>query len=343
MLPGGKSFAALILLGVGAWAMPGEAAETVDLKFASFPAGMNPGQLGIAFTQVVQKDTPYRLQVTTGKSGPQMMIEGLKHEWDIFFGTPEAAAAMRTRDLMFEKVVDAPELAKQNRAILSMSLGIYHWTVFESSGIKRFEDIKGKKVFLGAPASAALALTTDVIRAVTGYEPDKDYTRLRFDWASMGSAFADRQVVMASLPTNAPSPMVQQWAASERVRFLGIPKEKLEHPLIADFLKRPGRTVEVMPVGAYGDRQANTEPVYVLGSWVMLTTTPKLSEEAVYKMTKAFWENLDVIHATAAWMKAINKETAFREINIPLHAGAYRYYKEAGFNPPDSLRPPEVN
>ena len=154
MLPGGKSFAALILLGVGAWAMPGEAAETVDLKFASFPAGMNPGQLGIAFTQVVQKDTPYRLQVTTGKSGPQMMIEGLKHEWDIFFGTPEAAAAMRTRDLMFEKVVDAPELAKQNRAILSMSLGIYHWTVFESSGIKRFEDIKGKKVFLGAPTEA---------------------------------------------------------------------------------------------------------------------------------------------------------------------------------------------
>ena len=55
--------------------------------------------------------------------------------------------------------------------------------------------------------------------------------------------------------------------------------------------------------------------------------------------TKAFWEHTDDLCAVAAWAKAITGETAFSEANMPLHKGAYRYYKEAGFKIPAHLVP----
>ena len=64
-----------------------------------------------------------------------------------------------------------------------------------------------------------------------------------------------------------------------------------------------------------------------------------VDEEAVYKVTKAFWENIGDIHKTAVFLKQVTKETAFTSVNVPLHKGAYRYYKEAGFNIPENIIP----
>ena len=37
--------------------------------------------------------------------------------------------------------------------------------------------------------------------------------------------------------------------------------------------------------------------------------------------------------------KAITPETAFTSVNVPLHPGAARYYKEAGIDVPEAIRP----
>ena len=67
-----------------------------------------------------------------------------------------------------------------------------------------------------------------------------------------------------------------------------------------------------------------------------------VSEDAVYKLTKSYWENIDEIHANAPFMSAMSLETAFQSLNIPLHVGAYKYYKEMGVTVPDELLPPEL-
>jgi TRAP-type uncharacterized transport system substrate-binding protein len=64
-----------------------------------------------------------------------------------------------------------------------------------------------------------------------------------------------------------------------------------------------------------------------------------VSEEAVYAATKSFWENIDEVHATAFFLKAVTPETAFTAVNVPLHPGAARYYEEAGIDIPEALRP----
>ena len=61
-------------------------------------------------------------------------------------------------------------------------------------------------------------------------------------------------------------------------------------------------------------------------------TSAKIDEGLVYEMTKALWSDktraaLDAGHAKG---KVIRKETALAGVGIPLHAGAEKFYKEAG-------------
>ncbi len=53
-------------------------------------------------------------------------------------------------------------------------------------------------------------------------------------------------------------------------------------------------------------------------------------------------DNLKDLHATAPWLKSITRDTVLAQMNLPLHAGAYRAYKEAGLKIPAALVPPEA-
>ena len=64
-----------------------------------------------------------------------------------------------------------------------------------------------------------------------------------------------------------------------------------------------------------------------------------LNEETVYRITKAFWENLPQAVEKAAYMKRVTKEYAVRDGGLPLHPGAARYYREIGLDIPAGSMP----
>jgi uncharacterized protein len=317
-------------------------ADDVFLKMDGFPPGSAAGQFGIAFTNVVQKYTPYKVQVSVGKPATKSAIHAAKKQTDLFLTAPIINIFMQKKMAMFKKVKSAPELNKKLRGIINYPLGPYHMVVYEASGIKTLQDIKGKKVFLGPPAGSATRVMTDIVVGATGYKPGKDFKVMRFDWKTAETAFLDRQMDVYMAPTSLPSPTIRQMAMAGKIRILSIPDEALKSPLIKKLLNFPGRTVEIIPANAYGKKQVNTRDAKTLGSWVGLGTHMWLDTEVVYNMTKVFWEHLDEVYATAEWMKAITRETALNQMNIPLHIGSYRYYKEAGFVIPKNLIPPEA-
>ena len=60
-----------------------------------------------------------------------------------------------------------------------------------------------------------------------------------------------------------------------------------------------------------------------------------MPDDVVYKVTKAFWENVSEAHASAVWMKnAVNLKVALVVVPHGLHPGAARYYKEKGLKVP---------
>ena len=64
--------------------------------------------------------------------------------------------------------------------------------------------------------------------------------------------------------------------------------------------------------------------------YTILATSDAVSEETVYKMTRAIHENLDYINLVHAALKDLDEEVMAKKVRIPLHPGAERYYREIG-------------
>jgi TRAP transporter TAXI family solute receptor len=61
-----------------------------------------------------------------------------------------------------------------------------------------------------------------------------------------------------------------------------------------------------------------------------LVTHEGVPTDTVYKMTKAMYEHLDQLVAAHAAAKAIKREDGPKNMPIPLHPGAEKYYREVG-------------
>jgi TRAP-type uncharacterized transport system substrate-binding protein len=62
-------------------------------------------------------------------------------------------------------------------------------------------------------------------------------------------------------------------------------------------------------------------------------------DDKVYAITKAFWTAWKNEAASAPWLRNISPERAFTDLNLPLHPGSARYYKEIGMTIPDAIMP----
>ncbi len=62
-----------------------------------------------------------------------------------------------------------------------------------------------------------------------------------------------------------------------------------------------------------------------------------VSDDDVYELTKAIYENLPFLQGIHKATKAMALEKAIAGLPVPLHPGAAKYYKEMGIEVPDSL------
>ncbi len=332
---------ALPLAGLLALSLPA-AAQTTNLRVHTGNPGASTFAFTTTFQRVVQRELPMRLNVTSGMTATRSTLDAARGDVDLYISAPAINHFMSNGIAMYADMPDAPELSENLRGIVNFPLGPYHIITFADSGITELDQIRGRRVFAGPPGGAATTVALAIIRSATGLVEDEDYQLARLDWTSGNQAFQDRQVDLAIIPTELPSGSIQQFALLNDIRFLGIDEEAMDVPPLLDMLAVPGRTIETIPPGIYGDNQVNTDPVQTVGSWVGLAVTHQLDDDVVYDLTRAIFENLDDFHESAEWMRAVTPETALAEMNVPLHAGALRYFREIGVEVPDNLVPPEA-
>ena len=92
-----------------------------------------------------------------------------------------------------------------------------------------------------------------------------------------------------------------------------------------------GGTVNTIPAGTYVANQIGND-LRTHGAIVNFSASRHVSEDAVYKVTKAIKENLAKLQETAVWMPStVTKEKGLALIASRLHPGALCYYQEAGW------------
>lgn len=277
------------------------------------------------------------IQVNAGQTLTKSMLKGAKGEIGFFSSVPALANLMAGKKAMYKKIDEAPELAKNLRAIVGFKAGAYHPVTLKSSGIENWEDLKGKTVFTGPPAGSASRTSEAVIKIVTGYEAGKDYKAVRLSWGEGYAALADGKVDMMVRPAEVGSAKIEQFGLSGEFRVLSIPDAARDSEAMQKLFGRPGRGMMVFDGDVYKG-QLTDGKITALGFFQFVGTHAGMDEETVYKATKSFWENLEEVQSTAFFLKEVTKESAFTAINVPLHPGAIRYYEEAGFKIPDGLR-----
>lgn len=278
------------------------------------------------------------IQVNAGQTLTKSMLKGAKGEIDFFSSVPSLVNLMAGQKAMYKNVEGVGELAGNLRSIFGFKAGAYHPITLAESGIEDWTDIKGKTVFTGPPAGSASATSEALIKNITGYEAGSDYTAVRLSWGEGYTALADGKIDMMVRPAEIGSANIERFGLNGEFRILSIPSDLAASEDMQALFGRPGRGVLEFDGDMYKG-QLTEGSITALGFTQFIGTHADVSDDVVYEATKAFWDNLDSVHATAIFLQAVTLESAFTAVNVPLHPGAARYYEEAGVSIPEDIQP----
>ena len=206
------------------------------------------------------------------------------------------------------------------RSIAVLQLTPVHLAVSESSGIRRVEDLRGRRVGLGPPGSGT-ALTVGIILKAFGVPLDTVHTEaLGFNDAA--ERLSDGRLDAMFDNGNYPVDSVRAASAlgGRLVPIAGPPVDRLlrEYP----FLQR-----SVIPRGVYGGQ---TRSIHTIGVDTLLLCRSELDEALVHDLTERLFDVLPtlVVHQTSLRFMDLEQASA---APVPLHEGAARYYREREF------------
>lgn len=191
--------------------------------------------------------------------------------------------------------------------------------------IKSVADLKGKAVSIGAPGSGVYFNAVDVLTAAGLTEADINAQYQSF--ADSADALKDGKIDAAFIVAGPPTPAITELTTTNSAYLVPIDGE------VADNLMAscPFYTIHTIPAGTYGGQTEDVQTVTVKAT---LIVSADASEEAVYALTAAIFDNAEAIAAENAKGAELSLENATSGMTVPFHSGAAKYFAEKGITVP---------
>ncbi len=187
--------------------------------------------------------------------------------------------------------------------------------------IKSVADLKGKSVSIGAPGSGVYFNAIDVLTAAGLKETDIKAQYQSF--ADSADALKDGKIDAAFIVAGAPTPAITELCTTNNAYLVPIDGEVAEK-LMATC---PFYTVYEIPAGTYAGQNDAVNTVTVKAT---LIVSADASEDDVYNLTAAIFDNIEAITAENAKGAELSIENATSGMTVPFHAGAAKYFAEKG-------------
>ncbi len=187
--------------------------------------------------------------------------------------------------------------------------------------IKSVADLKDKSVSIGAPGSGVYFNAIDVLTAAGLTENDIKAQYQSF--ADSADALKDGKIDAAFIVAGAPTPAITELCTTNSAYLVPIDGE-IADKLMADC---PFYTTYEIPAGTYQGQEADVTTVTVKAT---LIVSADASEDDVYNITKAIFDNIEAITAENAKGAELSIENATSGMTVPFHAGAAKYFAEKG-------------
>ena len=197
--------------------------------------------------------------------------------------------------------------------------------------VDNIEDYVGKDVAIGPANSSSDTCSNAVFEALglTG----KINTQTA-GWGDCWTALTEGQVYAVTGQALQPSSAITEAESSAKLNFVRLTDEQIQTVLDKYAYYRE----LTLSKDTY---EGLTEDYKTFGSWQAIYATTDMSDDLAYAITKAVFENIDVLKSTIATASMTAMEN-IGEQPIPLHPGAYKYYVEMGIDVPDALIPAEA-
>jgi hypothetical protein len=216
-----------------------------------------------------------------------------------------------------------PGAAVKLRAIANLFQVSLHIVVRADSGITAVGGLKGMRVALGEKGSGNLETARLLLKAYNLSEKKVKPAYLGLEGAAAEFLAGKLDAVIAVTAT--PDPVIASLAEATPIALLPI----TDAPGDAFRVKYPFLSVDVIPKSVY----AGIEPTVTVGLGVLWLVNAELDEALAHDITQALWHpaTRKLLDESNPIGRKIRVETALFGIPIPLHAGAARYYTEAGW------------
>jgi len=187
--------------------------------------------------------------------------------------------------------------------------------------IKSVKDLKGKSVSIGAPGSGVYFNAVDVLAA--GGLTEADIKAQYQSFADSADALKDGKIDAAFIVAGAPTPAITELCSTNNAYLVPIDGEVAEKMM----KECPFYTVYNVPAGTY---KGQTEDVKTVTVKATLIVNADASEDDVYNLTAAIFDNIEAITAENGKGAELSIENATSGMTVPFHKGAAKYFEEKG-------------
>ncbi len=286
------------------------------ISLTTWPAGTTSYVAGLAIGGVLQKYADIKVAVEPlasplpgysrmAKGEVELVTSSAPFMYGTYTGTVNMPKNDQVRDIFF--------LYATNYSIITRA----------DTGIKKVEDLKGRKVSAIYPAVPGVELLFRSLFKLYGMDFDKDITAVRHSTIlEMYENLKERRVD-ATFGTVLRINMEEQDRSPGGAYIVPIPRDKI----VAAQKEWPFYFPDIFPAGFPGAKQDTLSFFCGLG----LNSGANISDDLIYTATKVALQHVDEIKPSHAELVDFSESNFAKYPSIPFHNGAIKYYKERGF------------
>jgi TRAP transporter TAXI family solute receptor len=217
-----------------------------------------------------------------------------------------------------------PEANEDLRAVFSVHGEPFTVVARADAGIETFEDLEGKRVNVGNPGSGQRG-TMEVLMDAYGWDMDTFSQVSELQSSEQSQALCDNNIDAFVFTVGHPSGSIQEATTSCDTVLVTVESDIVDE-LIAE---NPYYAYSTIPGGMY---EGNPDDTTTFGVKATFVTSTALSDEVVYEIVKAVFENFDAFRSLHPAFGSLQEEEMISDaLSAPLHPGAVMYYEERGW------------
>jgi len=217
------------------------------------------------------------------------------------------------------------------RFMANMYVSPFHIITLKELDIKTVEDLKGHPFSPGKKGYTGKVIFDRLLKEYGMTYDDLGPVTL-VGYSDGALLLKDKHIDFYALITMPPSAPFLDVATFSPVSLVSISEEVLDR-----MCKKYAMVKLTIPANTYPGQDKDVLTVGYGNCWIVRKDLP---EDLVYEITKAMWENYKRFHKIQpAIADQVKIENALLGAAIPLHRGAYKYYRERGLKIPETAMP----